>query len=224
VTEVKPVRDAEGDHAPRLPLSRPRIARAALARIDVEGLDALSMRKLAGDLGVEAMSLYNHVRNKDDLLVAVSDLLHERILELYAPAPDAAWKDKARAMARAFWLLSREHPAAFSLVSDKPAEAMNGMRVLAACVALFTDAGFTLDNAVVAFQTAAGWLFGTVQQELGLMTALAAGQGFDDATLPAELGPLVDFKRVCTSGEPDERFARSLEIVLAGIEAELAPR
>jgi AcrR family transcriptional regulator len=206
-----------------MPLSRARIATAALSRVDAEGLDALSMRKLATDLGVEAMSLYNHVRNKDDLLVAISDLLHERVLELYAPSPDAPWQDKARAMAHAFWQVSREHPRAFVLISDKPVEALSGMRVLAACIALFTDAGFSLDDAVTAFQTAAGWLVGTVQQELTLMHALDAGEGFADADVPPELRPLVDFKRVCTAGDPDERFAASLEVVLAGIEAKLAP-
>ena len=206
----------------RTPLSRERIAGAALSLIDADGLDALSMRKLGAALGVEAMSLYNHVRNKDDLLVAVTDLLHQRILELYVPG-DPAWQARARVMARAWWQVSCEHPAAFPLLVDKPVGSVPGMHVLAACVGLFTDAGFSLENATIAFQTAAGWLVGTVEQELGLMCALAAGEGFADSDVPPALGAIVDFKRACSASTPDERFERGLEIMLAGVEARLAP-
>ncbi len=66
----------------RAPLNRALIAETALSLIDERGLDQLSMRKLGAELGVEAMSLYNHVDNKDDLLDAVADRLYERILDI----------------------------------------------------------------------------------------------------------------------------------------------
>jgi AcrR family transcriptional regulator len=209
--------------AARTPLNRARIAEAALALIDADGLDALSMRKLGAALGVEAMSLYNHVRNKDDLLGAVTDLLHERVLELFAPPPGATWQVRARAMAGAYWRVGREHPDAFGLLVDKPVESLTGMQLLAACIALFTDAGFSLENATIAFQTAAGWLVGTIEQELGLMEALGRGEGFVADDVPPGLRPLVAFKRTCTASTPDDRFSQALDVVLAGIEARLAP-
>jgi AcrR family transcriptional regulator len=208
--------------APRTPLTRERIAEAALSMIDAEGLDALSMRKLGAALGVEAMSLYNHVRNKDDLHGAVTDLLHERILELYQPGA-SDWRERASVMARAWWQVSCEHPPAFTLLVDKPVGSLTGMRVLAACIRIFTDAGFTIENATAAFQTAAGWLVGTVEQELGLMRALEAGEGFADEDVPPELDGLAEFKHICSATTPDQRFERGLDIMLAGVEAILAP-
>ena len=69
----------------RKPLSRERILAAALEVVDEQGIEALSMRKLGQSLGYEAMSLYNHVANKDDLLDGVLDLV---LAEMEPPAPD----------------------------------------------------------------------------------------------------------------------------------------
>ena len=70
---------------PRTPLTRDRITEAALRLMDAEGLDAVSMRRVAREVGVEAMSLYNHVRDKDDLLNAVI----ERVMR-GVPVPGAS--------------------------------------------------------------------------------------------------------------------------------------
>jgi len=69
----------------RKPLSRERILAAALEVVDEQGIEALSMRKLGQSLGYEAMSLYNHVANKDDLLNGILDLV---LAEMEPPAPD----------------------------------------------------------------------------------------------------------------------------------------
>jgi AcrR family transcriptional regulator len=65
--------------APRIPLSKERVLRAAIAFADEHGIEALSMRKLAKELGVEAMSLYKHVANKDEILAGVLDLVASEI-------------------------------------------------------------------------------------------------------------------------------------------------
>ena len=80
------------------PLSRERILQAALALVDEAGLEALSMRKLAQSLGVEAMSLYNHVENKDAVVAGILDLV---AAEVDAPADDLPWKDALRQSALA---------------------------------------------------------------------------------------------------------------------------
>jgi AcrR family transcriptional regulator len=64
---------------PRIPLSKERVLRAAIAFADEQGIEALSMRKLAKELGVEAMSLYKHVANKDEILAGVLDLVASEI-------------------------------------------------------------------------------------------------------------------------------------------------
>jgi len=65
--------------APRIPLSKERVLRAALAFADEHGIEALSMRKLAKELGVEAMSLYKHVANKNEILAGALDLVASEI-------------------------------------------------------------------------------------------------------------------------------------------------
>ncbi len=78
---------------PRLPLSRDRILRAALELADEGGIDALTMRKLGQVLGFEAMSLYNHVANKDDVLRGIIDLV---LAETQPPAPVGDWSAAIR--------------------------------------------------------------------------------------------------------------------------------
>src|SRR5689334_12674118 len=113
----------------RTPLSRDRVAAAALELIDREGLDSLSMRKLGAALGVEAMSLYNHVDNKDDLLDAVSEMLHREILAGYDPPASGNWQERARSMAFSYWHLAQAHPNAFAIVGSRPVSSPAGIAV-----------------------------------------------------------------------------------------------
>src|SRR5256885_6051204 len=81
---------------PRVPLSRERVLRAAITLADEGGIEALSMRKLAKELGVEAMSLYNHVANKDDVL---DGMLDSAFGEIVAPPGAGDWKGDIREIA-----------------------------------------------------------------------------------------------------------------------------
>src|SRR3954464_1587708 len=92
--------------ATRKPLSRERILDTALAIVDEEGFEALSMRKLGQALGFEAMSLYNHVANKDDLLDGILDLV---LAESEPPAPDGGGKEAVRASAISIHAALRNH-------------------------------------------------------------------------------------------------------------------
>jgi AcrR family transcriptional regulator len=95
----------------RAPLSRERVLRAAVALADAEGIEALSMRRLARELGVEAMSLYNHVANKDDLLTGITDLVMGEI-----ERPDVAdWKAALRLSAMSAHEVFARHPWACAL-------------------------------------------------------------------------------------------------------------
>src|SRR3954470_18411768 len=82
--------------APRVPLSRDRILRTALELADEHGLDWLSMRKLGQALGVEAMSLYHHVANRDDLVDGMIDLV---FAEIELPLEEVDWRSAMRARA-----------------------------------------------------------------------------------------------------------------------------
>ena len=84
---------AEPSAEPRTPLSKERVLRAAVDLADKGGIESLSMRKLAQELGVEAMSLYNHVRNKDDILDGVVDVV---VGEIQIPPETSEWKTSLR--------------------------------------------------------------------------------------------------------------------------------
>src|ERR687897_673164 len=101
----------------RRPLSRRRILEAAVRFVDREGLEALSMRKLGSELGVEAMSLYNHVPNKDALLDGMVEVL---LGELEVPSERAAWEERVKEAYRGFRRLAHEHPNVFPLLVNRP--------------------------------------------------------------------------------------------------------
>jgi AcrR family transcriptional regulator len=97
---------------PRVPLSRERVLRAAITLADEGGIEALSMRKLAKELGVEAMSLYNHVANKDEILDGIIDLVAS---EADLPPDGVDWKAAIRQSAIATRDVFLRHPWASSL-------------------------------------------------------------------------------------------------------------
>src|SRR5712691_539571 len=96
----------------RIPLSRERVLRAAVTLADEGGIEALSMRKLAKELGVEAMSLYNHVANKDEILDGIIDVVAS---EIDLPSDGADWKTAMRRSAISTRDVLLRHPWACSL-------------------------------------------------------------------------------------------------------------
>jgi AcrR family transcriptional regulator len=106
--------------AKRIPLKRAEILSAALHIIDAEGADALSMRRLARDLGVEAMSLYHHFASKDAILAGVIDLA----LEAEAPAPPTApppsWREPVMAAVLGFRRVLVKHPNVLPVMATHP--------------------------------------------------------------------------------------------------------
>src|SRR3954453_10140535 len=100
----------------RARLSRERVLRAAVALADSGGLEALTMRRLGEDLGVEAMSLYKHVANKDDLLDGMVDLV---FAEIELPAPGAEWRTAMRERAVSARAALLAHPWATPLMQSR---------------------------------------------------------------------------------------------------------
>lgn len=104
----------EPAHAARPRLTRDRVLAAALAVIDRDGLEGLSMRKLGAEVGVEAMSLYNHVAGKDDVLDGVVALLWREVDRRIPSGGD--WASQARGFAAAIRQVAHAHPHAYPLV------------------------------------------------------------------------------------------------------------
>ncbi|HET9672940.1 MAG TPA: TetR family transcriptional regulator, partial [Actinomycetota bacterium] len=111
----------------REPLTRKRVIDAALGVMDAEGLEAVTMRRVAREVGVEAMSLYHHVEDKDDLL----DGICERVMaEFRFPEPSDDWAESCRRGARAWRSLLRRHPNVMTLFAQQrgPVRSIESLR------------------------------------------------------------------------------------------------
>ena len=125
---------------PRAPLSRERVLRAAIELADEGGIDALSMRRLGQELGVEAMSLYNHVANKDDLLDGILELVARR--DRGTPG-EADWKAELRRTAISSHEVFLRHRWACSLMMHRPNAGPVRMQWMEAVLRTLREAGFS---------------------------------------------------------------------------------
>src|SRR4029434_4811587 len=102
--------------APRIPLTRQRVLDAAIALADRDGVGSLSMRKLAQELGVEAMSLYHHVASKEAILDGIVDVVFG---EIERPSGDVGWREAMRRRAVSAREALRRHPWATALMESR---------------------------------------------------------------------------------------------------------
>jgi AcrR family transcriptional regulator len=149
----------------RAPLTRERALAAAMQLADADGLGALTMRRLAQELGIEAMSLYHHVANKDDILDGMIDIVFG---EIELPAAGEDWKTAMRARARAARAALTRHPWAVGLMESRsspgPATLRHHDAVLGSC----RRAGFSVAMAAHAFSLIDSYIYGFVLQEVNL--------------------------------------------------------
>jgi AcrR family transcriptional regulator len=125
-------------------LSREKVLAAALAIADAEGLDALSFRRLAGQLGVTPMALYRYVDDKEALLDGIGDIV---LSELELPEPRGDWREQLRAAAWSFRAVLVAHPAVVPIFLRRPLLTPAGLRSANAVVGIFRRAGFSPEQA-----------------------------------------------------------------------------
>jgi AcrR family transcriptional regulator len=121
------------------PLSRERVISAGVVFADTHGIHKLSMRRLAGAVGVEAMSLYNHVSNKDDLIDGMIDAV---IGEITLPRPGNPWKDEMRARAESAHAVLMKHRWAAVTLLSRLTTGPNMIRYIDATIGCLREAGF----------------------------------------------------------------------------------
>ena len=148
----------------RRSLSRARILEAALHLADAEGLDAVTMRRLAGDLGVAPMALYTHFRSKEELLGGLLDLLAGEVQIPDARASD--WQGELANLARSMRRQLLAHPAFVPLVATKDPMTPNTLRVFEAVLRLLRDRGFEGEALTHAFYPVFVYTVGFVAQEV----------------------------------------------------------
>ena len=165
---------------PRIPLSRERVLRAAVAFADESGRESLSMRKLGEALGVEAMSLYNHVANKDELLDGMVDLVFS---EIDLPPGGADWKTAMRQRAVSARQALSRHPWAIALMESRTSPGPATLRHHDAVIGSLREGGFSIEMAAHAFSVLDSYIYGFALQEASLP--------FDTAEETAEVAEMI---------------------------------
>jgi AcrR family transcriptional regulator len=132
------------DTLARQPLSRERVLRAAVALADRDGIDALSMRRLAQALGVDAMGLYRRVRDKDDIVDGATDAV---IAEIEAGEPADDWQTAMRGLAMAARRVMLRHPWAPRVITDRKHVGPAALRHIDRVLQILERGGFTLEMA-----------------------------------------------------------------------------
>jgi AcrR family transcriptional regulator len=182
--------------ARREPVTRDRAITAAVALADARGLGSLSMRRLAQELGVEAMSLYHHVDGKAALLAGVADAV---MAELELPDPALPWDERLLALARGYRALAHRHPHVFPLLVTGSGPAAGA--AVGAILAALRDAGLEDPLVGTAYAALVSLVEGFAMEELtGALVGTPAGG----------------------AGEADAHFTRAVELLLDGVRAALA--
>lgn len=158
-------RASTGTGPRREPLTRPRALAAAITLADAEGIEALTMRRLAQALGVEAMSLYHHVANKHDILDGMIDLVFAEI-ELPVDEPD--WATAMRVRARSLRATLLRHPWAIGIMESRSRPGPATLRHHDAVIGCCRRAGFSVEMSAHAFSLIDSYVYGFVLQEINL--------------------------------------------------------
>jgi AcrR family transcriptional regulator len=218
--------------------SRPRLTKSAvvgraLELADRGGVDAVTIRRLATELGVTPMALYWHFRSKDELLAALSEhIWNEMDLDVDPAAP---WPDQLRAMLESLVGVLRAHPSGAQLVLVHEKESEASMRAAEIALGLLRGAGFNAEQASEITQRGMWTALTLVMSEPGFEPDVKAG--LDDAEraevirrkqvqiamLPVDKYPhLVDCAIPFTNGDAEFHYRFGIDLFIAGIEA-LAP-
>jgi AcrR family transcriptional regulator len=221
--------DAEVGPA-RAPLSRDRVLRAAVRIADDGGLGALTMRRLAEDLGAEAMSLYYHVANKDEVLDGIADAVGREINEvvdaLDEPAAGAQWKHAVRRRILAAREVLLRHPWVPAVFETRASMSPEILRYHDRLLGLMRDGGFSYDLGHHALHALGSRALG-FSQELFNPGAGAAGAGAELAGLAERLPNLAGMLAHISHDDPDstlgwcddqEEFEFGLDLLLDGLD------
>jgi AcrR family transcriptional regulator len=209
----------------RLPLTRDRILAVAVEIADERGVGAVTMREVASRLGVEAMSLYNHVANKDDILDGMVELVVE---QFDLPQDIDHWREAMRRRAVSAHQVFGRHPWAPMLLDSRESSGPSGLRYFDWVLGTLVRAGFSMDDAARAFSVLDSYIYGFGIQQLNISAGgdVSAEERAEAlrAFIPAEQYPYLHqmashAMQVGYDAEADFDFG--LEIVLDGLERAL---
>jgi AcrR family transcriptional regulator len=156
------LKQSEPSVEPRIPLTRERVFQAAVVLADDRGIESLTMRALGEELGVEAMSLYYYVANKDELLDGMVDVV---FTEIELPTTDVDWKTAMRRRAVSTRESLARHRWAVGLMESSTSPGPASFRLHDAVLGCLREAGFSVENAVHAYSVQDAYIYGFALQE-----------------------------------------------------------
>ncbi len=207
--------------ARRTPLSRDRVLRAALGLVDREGVDALTMRRLGRELGVEAMSLYGYVDSKEDLIEGVVEQVF-RQMPLIVPGP-GEWQVRLRRHAATYRAVLLDHPNAVRLVARRPLNTEGTAAFVDSALAELQAIGLDLTSADRVLGVIASFTLGHVTEEVGDELRARAPSPPRDSIDPLRFPHLAAVGRMKPTDYHLE-FEMGMDFIIAGIERLLATR
>lgn len=186
---------------------------AGLRLVDREGVDALTMRRLGRELGVEAMSLYGHITNKQDLLDGVVDRVYAELPRTDLPA--GPWHQCLRTMAQQVRHVLLRHPNVVGLVASRPVSSQGGLELIESSLTGLRLAGLDLAQASQALSVVVGFTVGHVANQVGNGSPEAGVAPFEPH-LDRERYPNV-IERADLEVDRDAEFDLGLDLILAGV-------
>ena len=208
-------------------LSKQRLVTEAIRLADGEGVDKLSMRRLADELGAGVMSLYHYVANKEELLDAMVDVVFD---EIELPTDAGGWRPAMRRRAMSARQVLARHPWAITLMESRTTPGPANLRHHEAVTACLRQAGFSVEMATHANWLLDSYVYGFVLQEASLPfdtpEELAhMGEDVYVPQLPPDRYPYLheSATTLLTAGyDPAEEFPFGLDLILGALEG-LAP-
>lgn len=216
--------DARPDTHPRTPLNRVRIVEAAVSLADDSGPSGVTMRAVAASLGVEAMSLYNHVANRADLLDGMVDAV---FAEIGLPDTSGPWRDEMHALAVSTRTALQRHPWAVGMLDSRSTPGPATLRHHDSVFGALRGAGFSTTMSVHAVSALDSFVYGSVLQEASL--PLREGRDLGDAAAELIAGlPVADYPHLAeiareradvgvAAPSVDDEFEFGLALILDGL-------
>jgi AcrR family transcriptional regulator len=219
--------ETERTTSTRVPLSPERVFEVGVAYADEHGIDELSMRKLGQELGVEAMSLYHHVKNKDEILDGMLDVVVSEI-ELTSSGDD--WKSRMRSQIMAARVVMKRHPWAPKVIESRGVMPPRMMKYFDALGGEFLDGGFSVDLMHHAMHVLGSRVLGFTQELFDDSAALEASPEVQAVMMQQMVAEYPNISKlvaeiqhqeetVVGSGcDDDIEFRFSLDLMLDGLE------
>jgi AcrR family transcriptional regulator len=205
----------------RQPLTRDRVLQVAVELADRGGIEALSMRKLGQELGVDAMALYRHVRNKDDLLDGLVEVI---VGQIQLPEPSGGWKADLRAQAMAARTVMLRHPWARQVLEERGTGGPATLTRIESALAALRDGGFSIELAHHALHVLGSRIFGFTQDlfeegpdEPSPEIAIAQLRALVAYPRVSELAQAASHEGVLGRCDDDVEFAFGLDLILDGL-------